>query len=147
MDGCKDNTVLLEALLRSCYQQFKFTSAATLDLARAFDSAKHSAIMRVAEAVGIPPLLIKYLKDLYRSSTTKLSGTGWSSEPIKVTRGVKQGDPLSPVIFNLIIDQLLRSLPHECGSTYNGMNVGAMAFADDLVLLADSSIGLQHLLD
>ena len=145
MDGCRDNTVLLDALLRSRYQQFKSTFAATLDLARAFDSLEHSAIMRAAEAADIPPLLIIYLKNLYASSTTTLSGTAWSSEPIKVTRGVKQGDPLSPVIFNLVIDQLLRSLPQECGSTYNGKTVRAMAFANDLVLLAVSPIGLQHL--
>ena len=63
-----------------------------------------------------------------------------------MTRGIKQGDPLSPVIFNLVIDQLLRSLPQECGFTYNGKTVRAMVFADDLVLLADSPIGLQHLL-
>ena len=101
MDGCRDNTVLLDALLQSRYQQFKSTFAATLDLARAFDSVERSAIMRAAEAADIPPLLIKYLKNLYASSTTTLSGTDWSSESIKVTRGVKQRDPLSPVIFNL----------------------------------------------
>ena len=144
MDGYRDNTVLLDALLQSRYQQFKSTFAAILDLARAFDSVEHSAIMRAAEAAGIPPLLIKYLKTLYASSTTVLSGTGWSSEPIKGTRGVKQGDPLSPVIFNLVIDRLIRSLPQECGSTYNGKTVCTMAFADDLVLLDDSPIGLQQ---
>ena len=145
--GCRDNTVLLEALLRSRYQQFRSTFVATLDHAGAFDSVEHSVIMRSAEAAGIPPLLIKYLKNLYASSTTTLSGTDWSSEPINVTRGVKQGYPLSPLIFKLVIDQLLRSLPQEYGSTYNGKIVRARAFADDLVLLADSPIGLQHLLD
>ena len=100
-----------------------------------------------AEAAGIPPLLFKYLKNLDASSTTTLSGTDCSSEPIKVTRGVKQEDPLSPVIFNIFIDLLLRSLPQECGSTYNGKSVRAVAFVDDLILLADLPIGLQHLLD
>ena len=94
MDGYRDNEVLLDALLRSRYQQFKSTFAATLDLARVFDSVEHSAIMRAAEAAGNPPLLIKYLKNLYASSTTTLSGTDWSAEPIKVTRGVKQGDSI-----------------------------------------------------
>ena len=108
---------------------------------------EHSAIMRAAEAAGITPRLIKYLKNLYASSTTTLSGTDWSSDPIKVALGIKQGGPLFPVIFNLVIDQLLRSLSQECGSTYNGKTVRAMAFADDLVLLADSPIGLQPLLD
>ena len=61
MDDCRDNRVLLDALLRSRYQQFKSTFAATLDLARAFDSVEHSAIMQAAEAAGIPPVLIKYL--------------------------------------------------------------------------------------
>ena len=62
-------------------------------------------------------------------------------------RKVKHGDLLSPVIFNLVIDQLLRSIPQECDSSYNGKTVRAMAFADDLVLVADAPIGLQHLLD
>ena len=115
MDGCRDNTVLLDALLRSRYQQFEYTFAAILDLARAFDSVEHNAIMQAAESAGIRPLLIKYLKNLYASRTTTLSDTDWSLEPIKVTRGVNQGDPLSPVIFNLVIDQLLRSLPPTTG--------------------------------
>ncbi|MDT3826415.1 reverse transcriptase domain-containing protein, partial [Staphylococcus aureus] len=46
-----------------------------------------------------------------------------------------------------MIDHLLRSLPRECGATFNGQPVRAMAFADDLVLLADSAVGLQTSLD
>ena len=45
------------------------------------------------------------------------------------------------------MDHLLRSLPQECGAIFNNNAIRAMAFADDLVLLADSLTGLQHLLD
>ena len=69
MDGCRDNTVLLDAILRSRYQQFWSTFAATLDLARAFDSVEHSAtwnIMRSAEAAGIPTSADKILQEPLR---------------------------------------------------------------------------------
>ena len=59
----------------------------------------------------------------------------------------QQGDSLPPVIFNIIMDHLLRSLPQECGAIFNNTTVRAMAFSDDLVLLADSPTSLQHLLD
>ena len=133
MDSCRDNTMPLDALLRSRYQQFKSTLAATLDLARAFDSVEHSAFMRAAEAAGIPTLLINYLKNLYASSATTLSDT---------SKGIRYPGNIQPSI-----DQLLRSLPHDWGSTYNGKTIRAMAFADDLVLLADSPVGRPHLLD
>ena len=147
IDGCRDNTVLLDAILRSRYTSFRSLYIATLDIAKAFDSVDHTALLAAAEAAGLPPEMISYLRDYYQRSTTTLSGCGWESGPLRVTRGVKQGDPLSPVIFNIIMDHLLRSLPQECGAIFNNNTIRAMAFADDLVLLADSPTGLQHLLD
>ena len=73
MDGCIKNAVLLDTFLRSRYQQFKSTFAATLDLARVFDSMEHSAIMREAEAAGIPPLLINYFKNLKKPKINSVS--------------------------------------------------------------------------
>ena len=72
--------------------------------------------------------MISYLRDYYQRSTTTLSGCGWESGPLRVTRGVKQGDPLSPVILNIIMDHLLRSLPQECGAIFNNNTIRAMAF-------------------
>ena len=45
------------------------------------------------------------------------------------------------------MDHLLRSLPQGCGAIFNNNTIRAMAFADDLVLLAVSPTGLQHLLE
>lgn len=58
---------------------------------------------------------------------------------ITVRVGVKQGDPLSPLLFNLALDPLIQGL--ECygkGYTVAGLTVTSLAFADDLVLIGGS---------
>ena len=62
-----------------------------------------------------------------------------SSGLIHLTSGVKQGDPLSPVLFNIVMDQLLESLNESnLGVILDGMKLPALAYADDLALMATS---------
>jgi hypothetical protein len=65
---------------------------------------------------------------------------GYSSEeiPVSILRGVKQGDPLSPLIFNSIIEPLLLKLEKEPGYRITPTcEISSLAFADDLLLLAN----------
>lgn len=71
-----------------------------------------------------------------RNRTLVRSG---SLEEISAVRGVKQGDPLSPLFFNCVIDQLLEELPQHISFDLNGSNINAMAFADNLTLVALNS--------
>lgn len=64
-----------------------------------------------------------------------------------MTRGVKQGDPLFPGIFNIIMDELLGSIDHSIGLPVHNTRVTALAYADDLVIMAPSEFEAQHLLD
>uniref|UniRef100_A0ABD2XQH8 Reverse transcriptase domain-containing protein n=3 Tax=Trichogramma kaykai TaxID=54128 RepID=A0ABD2XQH8_9HYME len=147
IDGCRDNIILLDIILRSRFKSVRPSNIAILDLAKAFDSVQHSALMTCSRAAGIPEPMLRYLSDYYARGSTVLCGDGWSSDPIVPTRGVKQGDPLSPVLFNVVMDHLLRSLPNECGISVGSKVIRAMAFADDLNLVAETPGGLQTLLD
>ena len=106
----------------------------------------HNALLAAGEAAGLPPEMISYRRDYYQRSTTTLSGCGWKSGPLRVTKEVRQGDPLSPVIFNIIMDHLPRSLPQD--ATPSSITPSSDPWPSlTTFLLADSPTGLQRLLD
>ena len=60
---------------------------------------------------------------------------------------MKQGEPLSPLLFNLVMDNIFCKLPAGVAARIEGLEIKGTAFADDLILCASSQIGLQRLID
>lgn len=147
LDGCAINTLVLDLVLRSHQQKLRSVFVATLDVSKAFDSVSHETIRRSLLSKGVPIFLTNYIMSTYVFSQTILSSKAWRSDPIHPERGVKQGDPLSPIIFNFIMDSLLKSLPNDQGADVGGRKFTAAMFADDIVLMSSSAPGLQELLN
>lgn len=147
MDGCADNIFLLDILLRYHRRHYKSLYVASIDVSKAFDAVSHSAIECTLTSLGVPPPMIRYLGKIYGNSKTRIEGDGWKSAPIHPTRGVRQGDPLSPVIFNAVTHRLLKRLPEEVGARMGNIPINAVAYADDLLLFASTPMGLQRMID
>lgn len=145
-DGCAENVLVLSTALRDAKDSLKQLHVASLDVAKAFDSVSHYAITSALRGLGLPELFVRYISTTYRESRTVLQVHGQRSQPIKVTRGVRQGDPLSSLLFSVVMDRVLKSLPTEVGYTIRDQRINALAYADDIVLFASSAIGLQRLL-
>lgn len=65
-----------------------------------------------------------------------------------VKRGIRQGDPLSPLLFNMVIDYVIERIESAgLGFSWFGIQTGVLAFADDLVLLTDNKDKMQRALD
>ncbi|RLJ22762.1 hypothetical protein DJ031_00280 [bacterium endosymbiont of Escarpia laminata] len=146
-DGIADNVFLLRCILRDRCKELKPLSLAFLDVSKAFDTVSHSSLLLAVKRMGVPGPFISYLHSLYSETSTSLHVDGQFSSPLEQNRGVKQGDPLSPLLFNCVIDWALASLETEMGVVVgkDGPRLNHLAFADDIVLIAESKIGIQHL--
>ena len=146
-DGLADNVFLLRSLIRDRCEDLKPLCLAFLDVRKAFDTVSHATLLKAAIRMGIPMPFVAYLKNLYAGATTSLHVDGRLSEPLPKNRGVKQGDPLSPLLFNCVIDWALDALDPAIGLPIgqSRTTLNHLAFADDVVLIAESQAGLQDL--
>jgi hypothetical protein len=102
-----------------------------LDLARAYDSVPHLKMLQCLRNRNVPGIYIEIIQDLFQKSTGKVLGRdGKTSRPIHLGKGLPQGGPLSPSLFNVYLDEIISN------STFAEGPVRILAYADDVVLLA-----------
>lgn len=140
--GTSENVWLLNTVLGSAATRGSSTYAALLDFRKAFDSVSHNVLVGILKDLGLPPRLVGYIQMVYTHTLLTL-GDDW----FRQGRGVLQGDPLSPHLFNILIDYILAGLPRDIGVDVGGQKVGAISYADDIVLFASSRMGLSHILE
>lgn len=147
MNGVGQNTSLLHNLLRHARTKRNSIFVCLLDVSKAFDSVPHDSIKRALRRNGCPTDLIDLISDQYENIYTRISYGKESSQEIFLNRGVKQGDPMSSILFNLVIDELFEIIGDRFGYEIDSVgSVNARAFADDIALISGSEIGMQQLL-
>ncbi|GBM82725.1 Retrovirus-related Pol polyprotein from type-2 retrotransposable element R2DM, partial [Araneus ventricosus] len=118
-------------------EQRKQCCLAWLDVSNAFGAVPHTAIHQALSAAKVGSAFQELVHDLYTDSTTQILCNNDKTEEINILSGVKQGCPLSGILFNLSIDPTIRRIQ---GSAEDHK---ILAFADDVCLLADSPAELQ----
>lgn len=119
---------------------------AFIDYAKAFDSISHESIWEALDSQSVPKLYIEIIKYIYSNSESrvKLDRLG---PVIKICRGAKQGDPLSPKIFIAVLQHQMENLDWEKKGIYiNGKFLSNLRFADDIVLFSKTSKELEEMI-
>ena len=94
---------------------------------------------------GVNGKFWRLIKNWYTNSTSRVRINNQLSEPITVERGVKQGSLLSPTLFLIVMDQLLKQLrDKKHGLSVCNTYAGAAIHADDLRTTAPSKEVLDH---
>ena len=124
----------------------KFTYLAFLDLKKAYDSVPIYNILTKLYNIGIRGNCLQFLKNLYLTSKARASLNGCLSEEFPINRGVRQGCPLSPILFNIFINDVLDKC-RQYGVIVEGIKCCGGLFADDIVLIAPGKISLRKILN
>ncbi|GFQ76245.1 retrovirus-related Pol polyprotein from type-1 retrotransposable element R2 [Trichonephila clavata] len=140
-DGVIEHNFLLSEHLEAARRDKCERFVAWLDIANAFGSIPHGVILSALRNCGVDQDFARLVQNIYTEAATQVLTNDGPTLPIHLRSGVKQGCPLSGILFNLSIDVVLQEVQSDQESR------AILAFADDIVLLAKSQVDLQALLD
>ncbi|WCJ31853.1 Polynucleotidyl transferase ribonuclease H-like superfamily protein [Euphorbia peplus] len=142
-----DNTIIAQEAIHTMRKKTGQSGwmAIKVDLEKAYDRLCWDFIDDTLQQVGIPSGIIKLIMFCVSSSSLQILWNGRPSETILPTRGIRQGDPLSPYIFVLCMECLAHQIGEDCiVRRWNPLKLGTerishLFFADDLLLFAKAS--------
>jgi hypothetical protein len=153
-EGCHEHTPTLQSIVADCKRNNKNCFFAWLDLRNALGSISHEATHPTLTHMGFPEPLVDLIKDIYSDATTTVkTSKSDETDSIEVNAGVKQGCPISPILFNPSSELLIRSIAPKCNENsdiafkLHGQPTSILAYADDLVLISRTREGLQEIPD
>ena len=119
-----------------------------IDYAKAFDCVDHNKLCKILKEMEIPNHLICLLRNLYEGQEARVR-TGHGTDWFQIRKGVHQGCILSPCLFNLYAEYIIRNAgldEAQAGIKIAGRNINNLRYADDTTLMAETEEELKSLL-
>ena len=142
---------LVEAVLRRA-SEGQETFAMFVDLTKAYDVVPHEGLFAKMDQIGIRGRMLTFIRNLYYQSEIVV-GMGGKQKPFQLKRGLRQGCPMSPILFDIFINDLYGKpgvKREKLGVKVPGIDtvkeglLSGLLFADDLVGLAASLYDMKE---
>jgi hypothetical protein len=156
--GCSihDNFQYVRTLARRSHRNRTPMLLIKLDISKAFDLVRWDYLLSLLQHIGFPAKLRDWIAAILSTSSSQILLNGIQGQHIRHGRGLRQGDPLSPLLFILDIDPLQRllNLATEAGILSkvgrNRTRLSTSMYADDAVIflrpIKEEVATLKHLL-
>ncbi|KAK3517624.1 hypothetical protein QTP70_013436 [Hemibagrus guttatus] len=145
--SCIDHIFTLRQILEQSHEWNSPLYLVFVDFEKAFDSLHRDSLWKILRHYGIPKKLVTIIQDLYKNFECRVIHNNELTEPFNVHTGVKQGCILSPILFSLAIDWLMRSVTEGQRRGIQWTLTTALEdldYADDLGLLAHRHQDIQQ---
>ena len=147
--SCIDQIFTLKQLMEKMIEKNKKMYVAFVDLEKAYDTMSRKKLWRVLEGYNICGKLLTGIKALYEGSQACVRVESRVSQWFEIRQGVRQGCVLSPVLFNIFMDKVMREAMESWRGGVQMLNTQAkgLLFADDVAVTAEKEEDLQQNLE
>ena len=139
--SCSDQIATLRIIIEQSIEWNTSVYVNFIDFEKAFDSVDRQLLWQLMAHYGLPPKYINIIKSTYQDMQCQVLHQGHAQETFSVLTGVKQGCLLSPFLFLLCIDWIMKQTTHnkKTGIQWNlTQHLEDLDFADDIALLSHS---------
>ena len=147
--GTSDQIANIYWIIEKAREFQKYIYFCFIDYAKAFDCLDHNKLWKILKEMGLPHHLTCLLRNLYTGhEATVRTGYG-TTDWFQIGKGVSQGCILSPCLFNLNAEYIMRNPgldEAQAGIKIAGRNINNLRYADDTTLMAEREEELKSLL-
>lgn len=145
----QDHIFTLRQIINKTNETGKRLYLAFLDLEKAFDRVPRAAIWESLKNRNVSNKMIRVIQRLYKSGENYIIRKNMKSEKFTVDSGLRQGGGLSPMLFNIFMDDIIKECMEKTIKLHVGyknlqvVEISEGVFADDIMLVASSEKNLQ----
>ena len=144
-----DHIFTLMAAVQKQFTHNRKLYVAFVDFEKAFDSISRKLLWPILLKNSIKGKLYRCLRSMYDEVKARVKSGSILTDFVNCTRGVKQGDVCSPILFSLFMNELALEIIEKGkhGVTFDLVELFILLFADDIILLSITVVGLQRQLN
>eukprot|EP00795_Rhopilema_esculentum_P007185 gene7185-biopygen8579 len=146
--GTRDQISNIRRIMEKLKERKRQLILCFIDYAKAFDCVDHSLLLSIMRDMGFPEHIIHLLHELYRNQCAVVRTESGESDEFGIGKGVRQGCILSPHLFNLYGEHIMRKALSnmEMGVSIGGRLINELRYADDTSLIAETIQDMNTLL-